>query len=256
MFPKRYIFLAIIAVCVMVGMPLQANANTLGDIARMVNGQSVVQSTNNANATTNPKNKVQSAAMIAPMPNRNRATQSHTPAKWQNIKQFMARDADQFVACMGDKSACDGQMMHLWHRLMALAAPMDQSDQLRVVNRFFNAIAYKTDRQTYGQSEYWATPVEFMTYGGDCEDYAIAKYFTLRLLGVSDRDMRITNVYDTLRQIGHSVVAVRSGSKLVYLDNRTNGIFNADLYQHYTPYYSVNQSATIQHVSYRPVAGR
>ncbi len=251
MFEKQYIFPLVIGLCLLVGMPLQAN--TLGDIARMVNGQSdtgVGQTT--PNTTTTTKAFARSAAIIAPT----RSVQSQTPAKWQNIKRFMAGDADQFVACMDDKSACNGKMMQLWHRLMVLAMPMDHGDQLRVVNRFFNAIAYKTDHETYGKSEYWATPVEFMTYGGDCEDYAIAKYFTLRLLGVSDRDMRITNVYDNLRQIGHSVVAVRSGNQLVYLDNRTNGIFNADLYTHYMPYYSVNQSATIQHASYRPVAGR
>jgi predicted transglutaminase-like cysteine proteinase len=240
---KNTFFSLIIAAGLMMVMPAQAN--TLGDIARMVKGQAPVNNTNTALPTG-----VQPAVIT-------KTNQSaKAPAKWQNIKRFMNQEAGQFVACMADQAFCDGQMMRLWHRLVTLVAPMETSEKLRSVNRFFNAIEYKTDRDNYGQSEYWATPAEFMTHGGDCEDYAIAKYFTLRLLGISDRDMRITNVYDNLRQIGHSVVAVRRGDTLVYLDNRTNGIFDADLYTHYTPYYSVNQSATIQHATYRPVAGQ
>jgi predicted transglutaminase-like cysteine proteinase len=50
-------------------------------------------------------------------------------------------------------------------------------------NRFLNDWRYKPDDQNYGQRDYWATPLEFLRRSGDCEDYAIAKYVTLRELG-------------------------------------------------------------------------
>ena len=52
------------------------------------------------------------------------------------------------------------------------------------MNRFFNNIRFRSDQKTWGKEDYWALPREFLNRGiGDCEDYAIAKYITLRRLG-------------------------------------------------------------------------
>jgi predicted transglutaminase-like cysteine proteinase len=68
--------------------------------------------------------------------------------------------------------------------------------KLKLVNDFFNkAIKYRTDIKLWKKKDYWATPFETMGRGaGDCEDYAIAKYFTLRKLGIPDKKLRITYV--------------------------------------------------------------
>lgn len=67
--------------------------------------------------------------------------------------------------------------------------------KVRAVNDFFNQITYYTDDQYWKQKDYWATPIEKLsTYGSGCDDYAIAKYFTLRGLGVEDRKLRIMYV--------------------------------------------------------------
>lgn len=72
---------------------------------------------------------------------------------------------------------------------------MDEQDKLKLVNDFFNLVPYYTDMEHWGVEDYWATPFEKLTtFGGDCEDYSIAKYFTLRELGVDDGKMRITYV--------------------------------------------------------------
>ena len=57
----------------------------------------------------------------------------------------------------------------------------------RAVNRFVNGWAYRADADNYGRSDYWATPLEFFRRSGDCEDYVIAKYRSLRLLGLRRR---------------------------------------------------------------------
>jgi predicted transglutaminase-like cysteine proteinase len=55
---------------------------------------------------------------------------------------------------------------------------------LQKVNDFFNKIPYLTDQEHWGVPDYWATPAEMVaSWGGDCEDYAIAKYMSLKELG-------------------------------------------------------------------------
>ena len=64
----------------------------------------------------------------------------------------------------------------------------------RNVNRMMNRTQYIVDNKNWGKSDYWATPIEFLTRGGDCEDFAIAKYTALRALGVPEDRMRIAIV--------------------------------------------------------------
>ena len=73
--------------------------------------------------------------------------------------------------------------------------------QLKSVNDFFNKIKYMSDKKVWKKKDYWASPFEFLGVGaGDCEDYAIAKYFALRALGVPDKKLKIT--YVKLKQRG------------------------------------------------------
>jgi len=82
-----------------------------------------------------------------------------------------------------------------WQNLIYEDRGQAENSILQSVNAFFNQMPYISDQQHWGLADYWATPVEFLaTNGGDCEDYAIAKYFTLRELGVPDEKLRITYV--------------------------------------------------------------
>jgi predicted transglutaminase-like cysteine proteinase len=83
----------------------------------------------------------------------------------------------------------------IWDEMVESAKSKDILHKLKDVNDFFNKIKYETDLRHWGKKDYWAAPFEFMGSGaGDCEDYAIAKYFTLRKLGVPDSKLRITYV--------------------------------------------------------------
>ena len=67
--------------------------------------------------------------------------------------------------------------------------------KLNFVNTWFNAIKYKSDKKLYGVKDYWATLYEFVgKNGGDCEDYTIAKYYTLKALGVDPKILKFTYV--------------------------------------------------------------
>ena len=87
------------------------------------------------------------------------------------------------------------QRLENWQRLHALAANAPTDRQLRLVNSFFNRVTFVSDIRHWGQEDYWATPVELLTTnGGDCEDFSIAKYLTLRAMGVPDDQLRIIYV--------------------------------------------------------------
>ena len=110
------------------------------------------------------------------------------------------------------------------HDSAAWAKRVDQMDvrhdsfmvQLANVNKYFNYFNYRPETAT----DVWLTPAEFMSTRGDCEDYAIAKYLTLKALGVADDDMRITVFPDPLGKSDHVVLVVRHGGKEFVLDYR------------------------------------
>lgn len=83
----------------------------------------------------------------------------------------------------------------LWDNMIEQAKSKDTLNQLKDVNDFFNRINYKIDLKHWGKEDYWAAPFEFLGTGaGDCEDYAIAKYYSLRKLGIPEEKLRITYV--------------------------------------------------------------
>jgi predicted transglutaminase-like cysteine proteinase len=87
------------------------------------------------------------------------------------------------------------QRVLLWDQMLQSAKDKNTLEKLKMVNDFFNKITYKKDNLHWKQNDYWASPFEFLGTGaGDCEDYAIAKYFALRQLGIPDEKLKITYV--------------------------------------------------------------
>jgi predicted transglutaminase-like cysteine proteinase len=116
-------------------------------------------------------------------------------------------------------------------------------DQLERVNRFFNAVPYDSDWALWGAEDYWATPVEMLgTQGADCEDYAIAKYFTLLELGMPAHKLRITYVKSLALNQAHMVLAYYAtpDGEPVILDNLTDEIQAAGKRADLLPVYSFN----------------
>lgn len=83
-----------------------------------------------------------------------------------------------------------------WAALLSTARALPVSDKLARVNDFFNRrLQFTDDLELWGQSDYWATPMQTLARGaGDCEDFAIAKYFTLLGMGVPVEKLRLTYV--------------------------------------------------------------
>jgi len=83
-----------------------------------------------------------------------------------------------------------------WQQLITENQDLTEQEKLNRVNTFFNAnIQFIDDQALWDLKDYWATPLETLSKGGgDCEDYAIAKYFTLKRLGVDESKLRLTYV--------------------------------------------------------------
>ena len=92
-----------------------------------------------------------------------------------------------------DKAMKHSPTNQAYDNLIRSATGRPDSDALAPVNRFFNdRIRYASDFETWGTGEYWATPDELMEKGqGDCEDFAVAKFFTLKWIGVDEDKLNL-----------------------------------------------------------------
>ena len=133
-----------------------------------------------------------------------------------------------------------------WQSLIKLAKNLPEQEKLKRVNDFFNQhIEFVADDYLWGVSDYWATPLEALSKGaGDCEDYSIAKYFTLKELGVPESKMRITYVKAIELNQAHMVLTYfeRPGVIPVVLDNLSPVIKLASKRKDLLPVYSFNGS--------------
>ena len=133
-----------------------------------------------------------------------------------------------------------------WQKLMQTAKDLPEQEKLERVNDFFNQnVDFVDDLIHWSVEDYWATPIEFLATGaGDCEDYSIAKYFTLLELGVDENKMRITYVKAYQLNQAHMVLTYFATPKSVplVLDNLIPAIKPATQRKDLLPVYSFNGS--------------
>jgi len=133
-----------------------------------------------------------------------------------------------------------------WQRLMLDSrANQDFTDakHMRAANDFFNLVEWVTDLEHWGTEDYWATPIETLaTDGGDCEDFSIGKYFSLKDVGVHTDNLRITYVKSLEYNQAHMVLAYYSSpdAEPLILDNINKTILPASQRPDLMPIYSFN----------------
>ena len=139
-----------------------------------------------------------------------------------------------------------------WRALLAETRELDVDTQLARINTFFNrTIRFSDDIVVWQQDDYWASPLETMGRGsGDCEDFTIAKYTSLRLLGVPDEQLRL--IYVRARLGGPSSTLSQAHMVLGYypspdaepliLDNLIGDILPASRRSDLQPVFSFNSA--------------
>ncbi len=129
-----------------------------------------------------------------------------------------------------------------WQELLSDVRSLRGLTQLREVNDLLNKRRYILDMANWGDDDYWATVFEFLRRNGDCEDYALAKYVTLRELGWPADKLRLAIVRDTKLNLNHAILLANVDGEVYIGDNQVEGLVRAESIRHYRPIYSINET--------------
>ena len=130
-----------------------------------------------------------------------------------------------------------------WRTEIASLKHDSEMHKLERINKFFNQLNFVNDIDLWGRKDYWATPLEFIgSNAGDCEDFTIAKYFSLLELGISDTKLRLVYVKAIELNQFHMVLAYyeKPNSVPIILDNINPIILPATKRPDLLPIYSFN----------------
>ncbi|MGF1910099.1 transglutaminase-like cysteine peptidase [Vibrio kasasachensis] len=160
----------------------------------------------------------------------------------QALNRSEQRLIDNVTRIYGERA---GLRVTTWRNEMSVYKDLSEKGQLTRVNQFFNQLNFVNDDRLWGKNDYWATPLEFLgSNAGDCEDFTIAKYFSLLELGVSDKKLRLVYVKALSLNQFHMVLAYYSSpsAEPLILDNINPEITTASKRRDLLPIYSFNGS--------------
>jgi len=160
----------------------------------------------------------------------------------EKLTRFFTPEVKQeYSNVYGSKSL---SVLEKWLRLIIENEQEDDWKKMRLVNYFFNKrIKFVDDIVHWNEKDYWATPIEFIgTRGGDCEDFALAKYFTLKAMGVDPNKMRLMYVRALSVNQAHMVLIYsdKIDQMPLVLDNLNPEILYANQRRDLKPIYSFN----------------
>lgn len=139
----------------------------------------------------------------------------------------------------GESSAC---RLAKWQAFLRDVSSASLSDQLYQVNAYVNQVRYRSDQRNWQRADFWAGPEQFFDRGGDCEDYAIAKYVALRAIGVPAEQLRIVVVYDRKTLADHALLAIAAPDGVKVLDSNHKRVIDwEESNRRYSPYYALNE---------------
>ncbi len=182
------------------------------------------------------------------------AEASALPA-WAHTLERHVSERSVITDCLATEEYCHGRLKGLRH-VIQKGASLAPDDQLRLVNRYINKRRYRRDRTQISLSvtdggqarlrNQWSTLLEFLDRGGDCEDYATAKYFLLRELGYQAGDMRIVVSFDRSVRAHHAVLAIRRADGSSWLLESDNTI-RKSRQRGYRFIYAINENGIWDH---------
>ena len=153
--------------------------------------------------------------------------------------------ANDTVSVNESKTTLKRERMNAWIKMNTAIQHLPELKKLEVVNQFYNQIPFADDRSVWQQHDYWASPQEFLSKNaGDCEDYALAKYFSLINAGIAEEKLSLVYVQLLPNRDAHMVLSYlgEGQSNPVILDNFVNEILSIDSRSDLVPVYSFNGS--------------
>jgi predicted transglutaminase-like cysteine proteinase len=167
--------------------------------------------------------------------------------KWNEALNRFSKEKAEKVT--GDCSSSKLNKCHYdgWMKYLKKQKGKDKLTLINEINGRMNKAKYVTDNNNWGEKDYWATPGEFMAKFGDCEDYAIIKYLSLRLLGFKADEVRVVAVKDLNLKVGHAILVAFVDGKTYVLDNQIKQVVEAKTIRHYQPVFSISSKTWWRH---------
>src|SRR5882724_17758 len=170
-------------------------------------------------------------------------------SKWQGVQRYLEDELVQLALCEGDPDRCASPAALQFLAIIDAAKLREGRARLGEVNRAVNlAIRPVSDLVQYGQIDVWSSPLATLARGGgDCEDYAIAKYVALRLAGIAPEDLRIVVMHDTIHGDDHAVAAARLDGHWLMLDNNRMMMVEDTYIRNYRPTFVIDQHQVMRY---------
>jgi predicted transglutaminase-like cysteine proteinase len=168
--------------------------------------------------------------------------------KWLGVERRLDDERVQLALCDGDRERCASPAALRFLAIVDDGRAREGRARLGEINRAINlALRPMSDLAQWGEIDVWSTPlVTFAHGGGDCEDYAIAKFVALRQAGISPDDLRIVIMRDTLAGEDHAVAAVRLEGHWLMLDNRRMAMVEDANVRNYRPLFVIDQTGVMR----------
>ncbi|MGH6714104.1 MAG: transglutaminase-like cysteine peptidase [Bradyrhizobium sp.] len=168
--------------------------------------------------------------------------------KWQRMQRRLDDEMVQLALCEGDPDGCVSPAALQFLAIVDAGKLREGRARLGEINRAINlAVRPVSDLAQYGQIDVWASPLATLARGGDCEDYAIAKFVALRRAGIAADDLRIVIMRDTVHGEDHAVAAARLEGRWLTLDNRRMAMVEDADVRNYRPTYVIDQNRVMRY---------
>jgi predicted transglutaminase-like cysteine proteinase len=169
--------------------------------------------------------------------------------KWTSVQRRLDDEMVQLALCEGDRDGCVSPAAQKFLDIVDAARSREGRARLGEINRAINlAIRPISDLAQHGQIDVWMSPLATLARGGgDCEDYAIAKFVALRRAGLAPDDLRIVVLRDTIHGEDHAVAAVRLDGRWLTLDNRRMAMVEDADVRNFRPTFVISQHGVMRY---------
>ena len=176
-------------------------------------------------------------------------------SSWWEVVVKHEQQKSNFHKCKIDPFSCEGKLRSYSH-IIEQAKNLSREDQIELVHRYINRTPYDDDKvirhydhegsQIGVTRTSWKTLYDFLIEGGDCEDYATAKYFMLVELGIKVSDLRVVVTYSDKLFGYHAVLALRQPDNSIWLLD-SNYPIKKNSHMGYRWIYAMNEQAVWDH---------
>src|SRR5437870_9784456 len=169
--------------------------------------------------------------------------------KWLGVQRRLDDEMVQLALCEGDRDGCVSPAALKFLDIVDAAQLREGRARLGEINRAINlAIRPISDLAQHGQIDVWTSPLAKLARGGgDCEDYAIAKFVALRRAGLAADDLRIVVLRDTIHGEDHAVAAARLDGRWLTLDNRRMAMVEDSDVRNFRPTFVISQHGVMRY---------